>query len=297
MSSPRRAPFSRYRDLLASHGFRPSKKLGQNFLLDPALQRWIAETAGVGPADTVLEVGVGLGFLTRELARRAAAVVAVEIDSRLADIFTAELAGWGEERERVHLVRTDALEAGGWHPRVVCELEAHRGDRLLLVANLPYSAAGPLLAAMPAQRRPPDGGAVMIQDDMARRIAAEPGTPEYGGLSVVVQASYEVRVVRRVGPDVFWPRPGVESAVLSLRRRADGALQARAPGERAEFGRFVRALFGQRRKKLGNVLDRACAEVGRERPPELPAEVADQRPGALSWDKIAEIWAQAPSLP
>lgn len=300
MSQPQRAPFAHYRQILAAHGFRPSRRRGQNFLLDPTLHRAIAEAGAIQARDLVVEVGAGLGFLTHELALRAARVVAVEIDERLAAILTREIAGWGDAGARVRLCIMDALAGSVWNPDlrdIVREERARAGGDVRLVANLPYSVAGPLLANLSLWDEPPAGGAVLIQDDVAERITAAPGNRAYGGLSVLVQAGYEVAIPRRVGRAVFWPRPAVDSAILTLRRRASSSWLALGRPEREEFARFVRVVFGQRRKQIGNVLDAALAAVGRGPATDLPAAISSLRPGTFGWERLLGMWAAAPRLP
>lgn len=245
----------------------------------------------------MVEVGAGLGFLTRELASRAARVLAVEVDARLAAILEREIAGWGEAADVVRLCPMDALAKGRWNPELIELLERERGQRRwLLVANLPYSVAGPLLAGMTTLAAPPDAGAVMLQEEVALRLTAEPGTSDYGALTVQLQACYDVKLVRRVGREVFWPRPAVGSAVVSFGVRADSPVLARSPEERAAFARFVRGVFGQRRKQLQNSIKAALKAAGRG-PADLPVGLADQRPAVLTWDTLVEIWDTAPRLP
>lgn len=287
-----------YRGLLAGAGFRPSRRLGQNFLLDPALQAWMVEAAALQPGDLVVEVGAGLGFLTRELARAASRVVAVEVDRRLFGLLEQERTRWGDGAASVELVRMDALEGGHWNPRLVSILDQERAQsagRWKLVANLPYSVTGPLLGGMVQLAAPPDGGAVMVQEEVGRRLTASPGTSDYGALSVQLQAGYELRLAKRVGREVFWPRPGVGSAVVTFRRREGSEWLASSAEHRQRFARFVRGLFGQRRKKLGNALRGAlrAADLDGVGPPELSAAMAAERPDRLPWDQILQIWTRA----
>ena len=293
-----RANFAHYRDLLESYGFRPSRRLGQNFLLDPTLHRAIVEDAGVRPGDVVLEVGPGLGFLTRELAAAGADVLAVEIDSRLFEILEDERDSWGEAGKRVELLHASALAGSGWNPVVVEALAARAAGRpVRLVANLPYAAAGPLLATAGTLTTPPVSGAVMVQLDLAQRLIAGPGTPEYGAPTVMFSLTYQAKIVRRVGSDVFWPKPKVGSAVLGFEARLDTPFAAMVPSERAAFAGFVRALFGQRRKRLSNTLPAALEAVGRGIPPDLPSDWMGLRPGVLERDQFLRMWSGAPRLP
>lgn len=289
-----RAGFARYRALMDSHGFRPSKRLGQNFLLEPALHRAIADAVAVGPSDFVLEVGPGLGFLTRELAARARRVIAVEIDPRLVAILRREL-GTFTDAERVQLVHADILGTGGMladevAAAIATELSAD--DRFLVVANLPYAVTGPCLAALvQAQPRAPEAMALLVQLELGERIAAAPGTGEYGSLSALLQAGYEVALVRRVGREVFRPRPNVDSAIVRLRARPAADFLRGPAAERQGFARFVRAVFGMRRKTLRHGLERARAELGHTW--SAPAEVLSRRAEQLTADELLALFRRA----
>lgn len=284
-----RDPFQQYLAKMAAVGFQPSSVLGQNFLLDPSLHRWIADQAAPGPADTVVEIGVGLGFLTRELAARCRRVVGIEIDERLFTIARGELA----DCPNIDWVLGDALggparslrpEIGAAAAGAVAE-----GASCLLVANLPYSVSGPLLAELMALPVLPQRAVLLVQKEMAQRIAAPPGSPDYGGLSAAVQALFRTRLLRDVPPQVFRPRPKVLSAILRLDRR-DDALAELGPGPaRREFGVFVRQLFQQRRKVLRTTLLAAAAAIGRE-PPVRTAEELQGRAEQLAPDTIAGWW-------
>ena len=202
-----RDPFSKYRDELAAAGFKPSTSRGQNFLLDPSLHRWIAEQAGPTAADTVVEIGVGLGFLTRELAARAGKLLAVEIEPRLLAIAKRELAG----ADNIEWLLEDALGGPGrtLATRIAEVAEACTG-RLLVIANLPYSVSGPMLAELAQLSRLPDRIVVLVQKELGQRLAASHGSDR-----------------RTEVPAELLPAPA--------RRR---------------FSLFLRKLFGQRRKAL-----------------------------------------------
>ncbi|MEM7202166.1 MAG: 16S rRNA (adenine(1518)-N(6)/adenine(1519)-N(6))-dimethyltransferase RsmA [Planctomycetota bacterium] len=295
-ASGERAPFARYRERLAALGFRPRRRLGQNFLLDPSLHRVMVETAGVQPADLVLEVGAGCGFLTRELAATGARVVAVEIDPRLHAIVAEDLPSYRDGGAGVRLVHADALGDGGFSAAVRAAVAAELGpdQRLLLVANLPYAASGPLLASLRSLQQPPATAAVLVQLETAERLRAAVGTAAYGSLSITVRASYAVELVRRVGREVFRPRPLVDSAVVRLVLRPD-APSAGTLGP--QFGNFSRQLFGARRKRLPNALRRAAAAVGVQGDA-LGAHQAwaDRRPQDLSPDEVVQLWQHVSTL-
>lgn len=288
-----RDAFADFRSRLEALGFQPSSTLGQNFLLDPSLHRWLAAQAEVGALDTVVEIGVGLGFLTRELAQLAGQVVGIEIDDRLFQVASAELAGF----PNVELVAGDALGGPGrsLHPKVAAAAAAAeaRGGGFAIVANLPYAVSGPLLAEMVALPIWPRRAVLLVQKEMAQRVAAPVGSPDHGGLSVLVQSAFTARLVRDVSPQVFRPRPKVVSAVLQLDRRADAPLAAASVAARRQFAAFVRRLFQQRRKVLRHTLAAACAEVALQPAPDWSSELLAQRAEQLGPAAIEALWLAA----
>lgn len=283
-----RDPFSTYRERLEALGFRPSRQLGQNFLLQPELHRAIIDAAGLLPDEAALEIGAGLGFLTRELAPRARQVVAVEIDARLLQILQEDRPIW-TCGERVQFVATDVLRRGHLAPEVHTALAAV-GAPWRLVANLPYSVTGPVLAALCTEVDPlPVGGAVLVQAEAAARFAAAPGSAEWGSLSALVQACFTVKVERKVGSEVFRPRPNVDSAILALRRRQQGGLLDEPAKQRQGFAVFVRTLFTGRRKKARHTVAAAASAAG------LPERALDhpllaERPADLDVDALLALW-------
>jgi 16S rRNA (adenine1518-N6/adenine1519-N6)-dimethyltransferase len=227
------------RALAAELGIRPTKKLGQNFVHDPNTVRRIVRAAALTPDDVVVEVGPGLGSLTLALLPTVAAVRAVEIDPVLAARLPATAAAFAPDlADRLTVVAADAL-------RVTA---ADLPGATALVANLPYNVAVPvvlhLLAELPGLRR----GLVMVQAEVAERLAAAPGSKTYGVPSVKL-AWYAA--ARRAGPvprAVFWPVPGVDSGLLAFDRRDP------PPGDRDAVFRLVDAAFAQRRKALRGAL-------------------------------------------
>lgn len=294
--SDERDSFAHYRARMDALGFTPSSVLGQNFLLDPSLHRWIADQAAPGPHDVVVEIGVGLGFLTRELAARARRVVAVEIDSRLLQLAQEELG----HADNIQWVAGDAL--GGPGRTLVPEIAAAghaaqaAGGSLLVVANLPYAISGPLLAELQALDVLPQRAVLLVQKELAQRVAAACGSDDYGGLSALVQATWTARSLRDVPPQVFRPRPKVMSAILGLVRREPGLLTQCTGGERRTFAAFVRQLFQQRRKVLRTTLPAAAAAIGCA-PPSLPPELLAGRAEQLAPDTLVAWWRQCTPLP
>ena len=228
------------RRLLAAERLRPRKALSQNFLTDAAALDEIVAAAELVPGDRVVEVGPGLGVLTRRLLAAGAEVLAVELDPRLAAYLRREL----EDAAGFELIEADALTL---HPR-----ECFPGQDFKLVANIPYHITSPLLHAFLEGDRPPLLSVMLVQAEVAERVAAAPGQMSY--LSVFVQNVAEAEIVGRVGAAAFEPPPEVDSAILRLRRRATPQVPV-GPG-REPFYRLVQAAFRQRRKQLHNALGR-----------------------------------------
>ncbi|MSR37225.1 MAG: ribosomal RNA small subunit methyltransferase A [Planctomycetes bacterium] len=285
-----RDSFARYREELDAMGFRPSSARGQNFLLDPTLHRYIAEAAAKSPEDVVLEIGVGLGFLTRELAVRSRRVIGVEIDDRLFEIAGRDLA----DHNNVRLICADAL--GGpsrtLHPAVMAMVaeELQAGGAFVVAANLPYSISGPLLAELVCQAQLPARAVLLVQKELGDRIAAREGSVDYGSLSALVQSVFTVRALRIVPPEVFRPRPKVASLILLLELRADLPLPLAAA--RQAYARFLRRLFQQRRKTMRTTLPAAAAAVGLAAPKGFSAEFLQQRAEVLSVSQVLALWQQ-----
>jgi 16S rRNA (adenine1518-N6/adenine1519-N6)-dimethyltransferase len=241
--------------LLAAHGRSPSRALGQNFVVDPNTVRRIARLAGVGPGDHVVEVGAGLGSLTLALAETGAEVTAVEVDRHLVEVLEELLP---ERAPGVRLVAGDAM-ALDW-----TELLAG-ADRWVLVANLPYNVATPLvldlLDDVPAIERM----LVMVQKEAGERLVAGPGDAAYGIPSVKVAFHARAELVGTVGPNVFLPKPKVESALVSITRHEGGPAPEAADADPERLFALVRAGFGQRRKmlrrSLAGLLDEAAIDA------------------------------------
>lgn len=241
-----RPGWSVFRAALTEVGFRPSKTLGQNFLVDPNAAHAIASDAALARGDLVLEVGAGCGFLTLHLAELGLECLAAEIDARLLAIARRLLAG----RANVRWLHLDAL--AGKHalaPELTAELP-RTGD-WHVVANLPYSISAPLLVLLTRLANPPRSLTVLVQDELARRIAAQPGEAEWGALSARLQLSYQPTLGRAVGAQLFWPRPRVASRVLHLLRSPGADGEAVALGD---FDALVDRLFQRRRKQILPVL-------------------------------------------
>jgi 16S rRNA (adenine1518-N6/adenine1519-N6)-dimethyltransferase len=224
----------RVRDVLERHGVRPSKALGQNFVIDPNTVRKVVMTAALDGSERVLEIGAGVGSLTVALAAAAAHVVALEVDPELVGVLEETLAG----HANVELIQADALDE---------DLGAFGATAL--VANLPYNIATPLVLRALAEAPDLAVLTVMTQREVGERLAARPGSKAYGQASVVVAYYATARVAARVSRRAFYPTPRVDSVIARIARRdrtVEVALEDLRP--------IVRAAFSQRRKTLRNAL-------------------------------------------
>ena len=258
--------------LLDEHGIRPSRALGQNFVADANTVRRIARLAAVGAGDHVVEIGAGLGSLTLALVETGASVTAVEIDRYVLPVLRSVV-----EPHGVRVVEGDASRLA-WD-------ELLGDDRWVLVANLPYNVATPLvldlLDGVPAIERM----LVMVQREVADRLAARAGDDAYGAVSVKVAYWAEAKVVGRVPPTVFVPQPRVESALVAIRRRPGPAVDA--PYDR--LFALVRAGFATRRKMLRRSLAGLVAPA--------TFEAAGISPAARAEELDVEAWGRLASEP
>ena len=251
------------------------RALGQHFLRDPAIAQAIVDLVSPAPADLVVEIGPGQGALTGELVRRAGRVLALEVDRTLL------------ERLRVTFPTLELLaaDARAWD---WTSLARPDGGRALVVGNLPYSVGTTILTALARAPRAIDLMALMLQREVAERVAAAPGSKTYGSLSVHVQLHWRVELALRVPPGAFRPPPRVDSAVLRL---------TPLPGPRVEladerrFEAVVRAAFAQRRKTLANALAAGLGlPVGATREAASSAGVdPGRRAETLNIDEFAEV--------
>ncbi|MDA8391640.1 MAG: 16S rRNA (adenine(1518)-N(6)/adenine(1519)-N(6))-dimethyltransferase RsmA [Actinomycetota bacterium] len=294
MTDPRPPSRRELRELLRAHDIQPSRSLGQNFLVDANMAMHIARLAGVGPGMNVLEIGAGVGALTGALAATGAGVTAVEIDRHLLPLLSERVEGSG-----VRVVEGDAMVMdlstlvtghGPWH----------------VVANLPYNVATPLVLRLLESVPLVGTVVVMVQAEVGERLVAKVGSKAYGAVSVRVAYFGEGKVVARVGPDVFLPRPKVTSTVVRLTRRPAGAEDETwlgdegsreriprdavgrepAPGEYSQLVRLVRAGFGHRRKMLKQslgalVTPEQMAACG------IPGEVRAEELDLGAWRRLA----------
>ncbi|HUV63316.1 MAG TPA: 16S rRNA (adenine(1518)-N(6)/adenine(1519)-N(6))-dimethyltransferase RsmA [Sedimentisphaerales bacterium] len=243
--------------LLASAGVCPNKRLGQHFLIDLNLMRLLVESANITGDDVVLEVGCGTGSLTEALAEKAGRTIAVEFDRNLSAIAQSRLA----QIENVELINTDVLESkhtlSGTILNALSRARKEYPGRFLLVANLPYNIASPVMINLVTGPTIADGMYVTIQKEVAQRMTAGPASHDYGTLSIYLHATGDSQIIRTLKPTVFWPPPQVDSAMV-------GFVRSREKYDRianmALFTKTVHLFMGHRRKTL-----LACTKLARER--------------------------------
>lgn len=272
-------------------GLMPQIRFGQNFLIDLNLIDLIVRSADLSAKDVVLEIGTGMGSLTTKMALYAGAVVTVEIDPMLAQLAMQEIAALGN----VTLLQRDALRnKNNLHDEVLQtvkeKMDSIPGSRLKLVANLPYNVATPIISNLLQQEPLPAKMVVTIQKELAERITAKPRTKDYSALSIWIQSQCHGEIVRVMPPDVFWPRPKVESAILAI--TPDPVLRSRI-SDLSYFHETVRALFFHRRKFLRSVVIAAMKDrLTKEQVDRLLAEAqldGNCRAEELSIEQIIDL--------
>lgn len=236
-------------EIIQKYGFDFQKKFGQNFLIDPRVLDKIIAAAEITKDDCVLEIGPGIGTMTQYLAEAAREVTAVEIDRNLIPILSETLA----EYENVTVLNQDVLKTD----IAAIAQERNGGRPIKVVANLPYYITTPIIMGLFESRVPIDSITVMVQKEVAQRMQAQPGTKDYGALSLAVQYYAKPYIAANVPPNCFIPRPNVGSAVIRLKKYENPPVKVQ--DERLLF-RLIRASFNQRRKTLVNGL-KNCAEL------------------------------------
>ena len=231
------------REILERHGFSFSKALGQNFLINPTVCPRIAEMGNAAPGWGVLEIGTGIGTLTKELAKRADKVCAVELDQRLFPILDETLADF----ENVKIFHGDAMK----YDLAGLIGSEFAGLHVAVCANLPYYITSPLIMRLLEERLPIETITVMVQKEAAQRLCAPIGSRESGAVSVAVAYYGEAEKLFDVSRGSFMPAPNVDSAVIQIRLHSENPIDF---GDEAMFFRIVKAGFAQRRKQLGGVL-------------------------------------------
>lgn len=258
---------------LESIGMRPGRGLGQNFLLDGNLLDYIVRLGAPKHGERILEVGPGFGSLSRRMLKTGAEIFAVEFDHRIAEYLRKNI-----DNPNFHLTEEDACR--------VDYVALLKGKPFRAIANLPYSISTILIARMLELPVPPEAMFFMLQREMGERLSAAPGCGSYGALSVRTQFYYDVKLEKIVPPDVFFPQPGVDSAIVSFHRHDRYAAE---PELCRLFPGVVKNVFAQRRKQMGKVLgqnygkEKAAAALEAMK---LPHEI---RPERLTVDEFAVL--------
>lgn len=238
ISSPKRT-----KEIVQKHGFKFSKSLGQNFLIDQNILDNIVDGANILETDYVIEVGPGIGSLTQNIAERANSVVAIEIDKTLIPILQETL----KDYKNVEVINEDVLKLD-LHKLVE---DKFKNNKAKVIANLPYYVTTPIIMKFLEEKVPVQSLTIMIQKEVADRMQAKPGTKDYGSLSIAVQYYCNPKILLKVPPSVFIPQPKVESTVIRL----DILDKPKVNVEREDlFFGLVKDAFGKRRKTLLNAL-------------------------------------------
>ncbi|MGR3176951.1 MAG: 16S rRNA (adenine(1518)-N(6)/adenine(1519)-N(6))-dimethyltransferase RsmA [Candidatus Anammoxibacter sp.] len=243
---------------LSKNGIRPNKRFGQNFLIDQNLLRFIVKSGQVDENDIVLEIGPGTGILTQIIAEKAKCVVAVEIDKRLYE-FIKENVGL---RENVTLINRDVLKnKSHLEPSIISTIEqlidSHEQDNknainLKVISNLPYNISTSVIINLLESKLPITLMILTLQKDITNRLAAKPGTKDYGILSIIAQYFSRIEVLRNLPPDVFWPSPKVDSAIIQLQIYKKDEIKPIT--DYSMFQKILKAIFTTRRKTIYNSL-------------------------------------------
>ena len=237
--------------ILKAWNLRARKELGQNFLREPTLAENIVNLAAIGYQDLVLEIGAGLGAMTIPAARRARRVIAVEKDRLLVPLLQAELLAQGLQHVQVMEANILALDLN--------RLAEQEGQAFVVIGNLPYNISSQVMVKLITERRSVRRAVLMFQKELADRLCAAPGNRTYGRLSVLLQYCAEMKVLREIKAEMFYPKPKVGSTVLQIDFKARIEPQV---SDEALMVRVVQAAFGQRRKTLRNALAGGLLPLG-----------------------------------
>lgn len=239
----RLSDISTMKEILSRHGFTFSKALGQNFLINPSVCPRMAEMCGVDDESGVLEIGPGIGVLTRELAKRSKKTVAVELDTRLLPVLAETLSDY----PNASVVHGDVMKLN-LHQLIK---EEFPGMKVAVCANLPYYITSPVIMKILEEKLPITALTVMVQKEAADRICAKPGTRACGAVSAAVQYYAEPEILFQVSRGSFMPAPNVDSTVIRLNVREQPPVKL---SDKAHFFRLIKAAFGQRRKTALNAV-------------------------------------------
>ena len=236
-------------ELLQKYGIEVRGIRGQHFLIDPNIQRKIVETVDVKPGDTIVEIGPGLGAITGLLLESGAQVIAIESDARFCDILKSE---YGPQFSNLIVVHTDILKAN--FERLIPKKK--RNEKLKVVGNLPYYITSPILFFLTSHRKFIDEATIMVQKEIADRLLAQPGSKDYGRLTLFVRFYAEVERVFNVSKTCFSPKPKVDSSVVKLTLRTKDI-----PVNETLLFEIIKHAFGHRRKNLVNALGYGLKET------------------------------------
>jgi 16S rRNA (adenine1518-N6/adenine1519-N6)-dimethyltransferase len=282
------------REFLSERGVRVDKKLGQHFLADRNMLRWITEQAELTRKDVVLEIGTGTGLLTNELAQRAGRVVTVDMDPVMFELSQELL----REFDNIWQYNADVLEKRDrLNPEIVAAVGNAMGKipgaAFKVVANIPYNISSPAIIDLVSSGLPWERIVLTIQLEVAERLVAKPGSKDYGFLTLVTEYHGKTEILRQIPKQVFWPQPKVNSAVIIMTPRLE-----KPPLKNHEMFRAVaRAIFDYRRKKLLNSLD--FAHISGLDKPRLKAIIEESGLDPLARGEsltVAQVCALANSL-
>ncbi|MDD5748611.1 MAG: 16S rRNA (adenine(1518)-N(6)/adenine(1519)-N(6))-dimethyltransferase RsmA [Actinomycetota bacterium] len=243
--------------MLSEHAIRPSRKRGQNFLIDSNILKVIEREAHLSSEDVIIEIGAGLGALTQILVERCLCVFSIEQDKRLSSILSELL----RDKRNLKIISADALSLD-----LADLLDGSPAGKVKMVANLPYGIASALLLKCIENYPFISEYVVMVQKEVAKRLSCGPGQSDYSSLSVKIQSRSEVKILSSVSRNCFYPRPRVDSSLLRITPFGESELESHAPRiENLEFfTKLVNASFAQRRKKLKNSLLSVNKSIDRE---------------------------------
>lgn len=224
---------------------KPTKGLGQNFLIDSMVIEDIVEYSGLNEKIAVLEIGAGLGALTYALIQNSAHLTSIEIDNKLWDYLDEEFGEW----QNFTLVKGDVLKVD---LESICQDLLTKADKIYLVANLPYHITTPIIMKFLEENLPIDKIIVMVQKEVALRMAAKPNSKDYGSLTVNLNTFADMRILFNIDPSSFMPQPKVDSSVIEISVKQDKPIEDK---DRAFFIKLVKAGFHSRRKKLVNTVN------------------------------------------
>ncbi len=264
------------KDIVKKYGFRFSKGLGQNFLIDNSVLEDIVHNAQITKDDLVIEIGPGVGTLTKELLKKAKKVYAIELDDDLIPILNEEL----KEFDNFELIHKDALKVD--FNEIIGEEKNTK-----LVANLPYYVTTPIIAKLLNENYNFESLTIMIQKEVGERIAAHPDCKEYGALSILVQYYCDAEIVRKVSCDSFLPKPKVDSIVIKLNKLSEPKVKVKS---KELFFKIVRHSFNMRRKTLLNGLKNLNLQKEELEKAFLSAGIDPKRRGeTLSLDEFGKL--------